>query len=145
MKIMKIKHSDIAIIEVLHDLLLEDHSLNFHPLKNARDLTKRMYEAKEIEGVENNPQKTTILRGPKVFWDDLEVKKIIDGRKYIEINMLLFISSLNSIEYSLHTLQRANFNWEVILFESVSEKELKKILKLKLPFDEIIISMESTQ
>ena len=42
---MKITDSDIATIEHMHDALLERFGwrLNSPPLKNARDLTARMY------------------------------------------------------------------------------------------------------
>lgn len=44
-----IKDSDIATIEALHDLLLDKHGykLDFLTLKNARELTKKMYKALE--------------------------------------------------------------------------------------------------
>jgi len=44
---MDIVDSDIATIEVLHDLLLDAHgySLSFCALKRARKLTAKMYKA----------------------------------------------------------------------------------------------------
>ena len=44
---VNIVDSDIATIEVLHDLLLDAHgySLDFITLKKARELTAKMYKA----------------------------------------------------------------------------------------------------
>jgi hypothetical protein len=44
---VNILDSDIATIEALHDLLLDAHgySLDFTPLKKARELTAKMYKA----------------------------------------------------------------------------------------------------
>lgn len=44
---VEITDFDIATIEALHDLLLDNHgySLDFITLKNARELTAKMYEA----------------------------------------------------------------------------------------------------
>ena len=44
---VNIVDSDIATIEVLHDLLLDAHgySLDFGALKKARELTAKMYKA----------------------------------------------------------------------------------------------------
>lgn len=52
---VEITDSDIATIEALHDLLLDNHgySLEFITLKRARELTKKMYDAlikKQNEG-----------------------------------------------------------------------------------------------
>ena len=46
-KRMDIVDSDIATIEVLHDLLLDAHgySLSFWALERARELTAKMYKA----------------------------------------------------------------------------------------------------
>jgi len=43
-----ISDSDIATIEALHDLLMDAHgySLDFYPLKRARELTKKMHNIK---------------------------------------------------------------------------------------------------
>ncbi len=42
---IKITDSDIATIEALHDLLLENYKLDCPPLKKARELTAKMYNA----------------------------------------------------------------------------------------------------
>ena len=44
---VEIIDSDIATIEALHDLLLDAHgySLGSTPLKRARELTRKMYDA----------------------------------------------------------------------------------------------------
>ena len=45
--LVEITDFDIATIEALHDLLLDNHgySLDFITLKNARELTAKMYNA----------------------------------------------------------------------------------------------------
>lgn len=44
---MEVEDSDIATVEALHDLLLDNHgySLSFVTLKKARELTAKMYKA----------------------------------------------------------------------------------------------------
>lgn len=48
---MKITSKDIAVVEMMHDLLLDMHKydLNSNVLSNARELTKRMYESIKSE------------------------------------------------------------------------------------------------
>ena len=55
---VEILDSDIATIEALHDLLLDNHeySLDFIRLKKARELTRKMYNA-----FEHDPRSIDIL------------------------------------------------------------------------------------
>lgn len=48
---LKINDSDIATVEALHDLLLDAHgySLEHRTLKNARELTKKLYKMIGLE------------------------------------------------------------------------------------------------
>lgn len=101
---MKVTDKDIATIEALHDLLLDNHGydLNCRALREARELLKRMRESVE--------QSSRLYQDPRLHTretiKDLEFTPgdILLGRKFHEIDL----GRRLSIDFNLEWWQRGN-------------------------------------
>ena len=97
-KDLQIKDSDIAIVEALHDLLLDKHNyvLSFYRLQEARKLTQKMhkiisYQEKFIKN-QNQPNQTSkniLLEANDIIFNRAEEKQ----RQYGNIDDSLFDAS----------------------------------------------------